>query len=68
MGNPLPTGIPNEGHSMRFEYSDQGKQGMCYLCCECGWRAEIKSYRQSWSLLEINFKAKRHFESLRRPH
>lgn len=65
MGRLISTGISNQGHPMDFRYVGEGADQKCFMCCECGWEVEIKSFRHSWSLMEINVKNRKHLQSLR---
>jgi len=64
MGRLIPTGIPNQGHSIDFEYTGQDKDMKCFMFCECGWKIEIESFRHPWSLIETNVRVKKHMEEI----
>jgi hypothetical protein len=59
-----PTGLPNEGHSIAFEYLGEGVEQQCFMVCECGWKIEIESFRHSWSLIETRVRLQRHMEEI----
>ena len=42
MGRLIPTGLPNQGHSIDFEYVGEDKDKKCFMVCECGWKIEIE--------------------------
>jgi hypothetical protein len=64
MGRLLPTGAPNLGHAMDFEYQGLEPSLTCELQCQCGWKTEIKSFRKPWSILEVKMKVKNHMSDL----
>ncbi len=64
MGHLIPTGTPNQGHSIDFKYIYEGKFEKCFMVCECGWEVEIESYRHSWSLIETKVRLRKHMQEL----
>lgn len=64
MGRLIPSGLPNQGHEMDFEYVGKGKQQKCLMRCNCGWQVEIESYRHPWSLIEIKVRTRKHMQEL----
>jgi hypothetical protein len=64
MGHLIPTGSPNQGHSVDFEYVGEDKSQKCYMVCECGWKIEIESFRHPWSLIETKVRMRKHMEDM----
>jgi len=64
MGHLIPTGVPNHGHSINFEYVGFGEEQKCYMGCQCGWRVEIESFRNPWSVTEVKVRVEKHLEEL----
>jgi hypothetical protein len=64
MGKLIPTGLPNQGHSVDFEYVGENKDMKCFMVCQCGWKIEIESFRHSWSLIETKVRLREHMEDL----
>jgi len=64
MGQLIPSGMPNQGHSMNFEYDGAGEAQKCYMSCQCGWRVEIESFRNPWSVTEVKVRVGKHLEDL----
>ena len=64
MGHLIPTGLPNQGHSINFEYTGQDKDMKCFMVCECRWKIEIESFRHPWSLIETRVRLRKHMEEL----
>ena len=64
MGHLIPTGAPNQGHSMDFEYEGSGEEQKCLMCCQCGWKVEIESFRKPWSVTEVKVRVGKHLEDL----
>ena len=62
MGKIIPTGIPNSGHSITFEYVGDDVEQRCFMVCECSWKIEIESFRHPWSLIETRVQLQRHME------
>ena len=58
----IPTGLPNQGHSIDFEYIGDGNEKQCFMVCGCGWKIEIESFQHSWSLIETKIRLQRHME------
>jgi len=64
MGHLVPTGVPNQGHSMDFEYEGSGEEQKCLMRCQCGWKVEIESFRKPWSVTEVKVRVGKHLEDL----
>jgi hypothetical protein len=64
MGLLIPIGLPNQGHSIDFEYIGDGFEEQCFMVCECGWKIEIESYQNAWSLIETRVRLQRHMEEI----
>lgn len=64
MGRLIPTGLPNQGHSIDFEYTGEDKDMKCFMVCECGWKIEIESFRHPWSLIETRVRMRKHMDEL----
>jgi hypothetical protein len=64
MGKLIPTGLPNQGHSVDFEYVGDGKGMKCFMVCQCGWKIEIESFRHPWSLIETKVRLREHMKDL----
>ena len=64
MGKLIPTGLPNQGHSVDFEYFGEKKDIKCFMVCQCGWKIEIESFRHPWSLIETKVRMRRHMDDL----
>jgi hypothetical protein len=64
MGKLIPTGLPNQGHSVDFEYVEAGKGMKCFMVCQCGWKIEIESFRHPWSLIETKVRLRKHMKDL----
>lgn len=64
MGKLIPTGLPNQGHSIDFKNLGVGEAEKCFMVCECGWETEIESFRHSWSLIETRVKMQKHMKEL----
>jgi len=64
MGHLIPTGIPNQGYSINFEYIGDGENQTCLMICECGWKTKIESFRHPWSIIETKVKVRKHMEEL----
>jgi hypothetical protein len=64
MGKLIPTGVPNQGHSIDYEYIGEGVEEQCFMVCECGWQIEIESFQHPWSLIESRVRLQRHMEDL----
>jgi hypothetical protein len=64
MGRLIPTGLPNQGHSIDFEYVGEDKAKKCFMVCECGWKIEIESFRHPWSLIETKVRMRKHMQEL----
>ena len=64
MGRPIPTGVPNQGHEMDFQYEGEGNKQKCFMICKCSWRIEIETFRHPWSLIEIKVRVRRHMQEL----
>jgi hypothetical protein len=60
VGRLIPTGAPNLGHSIDFEYVGTGRAQKCFMDCQCGFRVEIEFFRHSWSVIEINVRFRKH--------
>ena len=60
MGAFIPTGISVPKHKIDFLTTD----GACVLSCECGWQSEVDSYPNSWALVEVNTRIRRHLADL----
>jgi len=56
MGEFIQMGISIPKHKIDFLTTD----GACVLSCECGWQSEIVSYPNSWALVEMNTRIRRH--------
>lgn len=66
MGRLLPTGLPNQGHSVYFEILDEGHVEKCFMVCQCGWRVEIETFRRPWSMIETKVRMRKHLEDMGR--
>ena len=64
MGKLIPTGLPNQGHSIDFKNLGVGESEKCFMVCECGWETEIESFRHPWSLIETKVRLRKHMEDL----
>ena len=64
MGRLIPTGAPNRGHSIDFEYIGTGKAQKCFMVCQCGFKVEIESFRHPWSLIESNVRFRKHMQKI----
>ncbi len=64
MGRLIPTGLPNQGHSIDFEYAGEDEVKKCFMVCECGWKIEIESFRHPWSLIETRVRMRAHMKEL----
>lgn len=56
MAEFISTGVVNAGHDIYFKYPD----GLCFVHCECGWSAQVTSYPNSWSIIEVKVLRKNH--------
>lgn len=64
MGHLIPTEIEDQGHQISFEYIGNDTDHNCFAVCLCGWRTEIESFRNPWSVIEVKVKVTKHFEEL----
>jgi len=64
MRHLIPTGVPNQGHSMNFEYDESEEAPKCFMSCQCGWRVKIESFRNPWSVTEVKVRVGKHLEDL----
>jgi hypothetical protein len=64
VGRLIPSGLPNQGHSIDFEYVDENTELKCFMVCECGWKIEIESFRHPWSIIETRVRLRRHMQEL----
>lgn len=64
MGHLIPTGLPNQGHSVVFDYVGEDEAKKCYMICACSWKIEIGSFRHSWSIMETRFRMRKHMEEI----
>jgi len=64
MRHLISTEVSNQGHSMNFEYTGSGEEQKCFMSCQCGWRVEIESFRNSWSVIEVKVRVGKHLKEL----
>jgi hypothetical protein len=64
MARLIPAGLPNQGHSIDFEYEGEDRAKKCFMVCECGWKIKIESFRHPWSLIETRVKIRTHMKEL----
>ena len=64
MGRLIPSGLPNQGHAIDFEYVGEKRDLKCYMVCECSWKIEIESFRHPWSIIETRVRLRKHMKEL----
>ena len=64
MGEIIHTGVGRSGHTTEFIYEGNGESKRCILDCKCGWRVEIKAFRNYGGVIESRIRYDEHLESI----
>lgn len=64
MGKLIDTGVGRVKHMTEIVYEVVDETKKCFLVCECGWRVEIKAYRNYGGVIETRIRYDEHLESL----
>jgi len=64
MGHLIATGVEEQGHQISFEYVGKESKQRCFALCNCGWKVEIESFLNPWSVIEVKVRVARHFEEV----
>ena len=59
----ISTNFAYQGHGFEFEYSNEDDDERCFMICTCGWKTNIGSFTNPWSVTEVKVKGNNHLKS-----
>lgn len=59
----ISTSFAFQGHGFEFEYSSEDGEKRCFMVCICGWKTNIGSFQNPWSVTEVKVKGNDHLKS-----
>lgn len=59
----ISTNFAFQGHGFEFEYSSKNGNKRCSMVCTCGWKTNIASFQNPWSVTEVKVKGNDHLKS-----
>ena len=57
------TNFAYQGHGFEFEYLSEDGDETCFMVCTCGWKTNIGSFQNPWSVTEVKVKGNDHLKS-----
>ncbi len=60
----ISTNFAFQGHGFEFEYSSEDGEKRCFMVCICGWKTNIGSFQNPWSVTEVKTKGNQHLNSV----
>ena len=64
MGKLIDTGVGRPGHATNHLYEGDENSLKYFLVCECGWKVEIKAFRNYGGVIETRIRYDEHLESV----
>ena len=59
----ISTNFAFQGHGFEYEYSSEDGEKRCFMVCACGWKTNIGSFQNPWSVTEVKVKGNNHLKS-----